>query len=93
LDALTTNTTFLGRVRTAVRNHATTLLAGTPTTVQRDWSTNVYYAGKRSNQIAADLAPQVVEDPAIKNSTTGDASDVTDAALQAAVDVICENYH
>ncbi len=28
LDALTTNATFLGRVRTAVRKHATSLLAG-----------------------------------------------------------------
>ena len=92
LDALTVDATFLGRVRAAVRKHATTLLAGTPTAAQLSWASNVYWGARRSNQIAADMAPQLVNDPAIANSSTGTGSDVTDAALQAAVDVICEKY-
>lgn len=91
-DALTTNATFLGRVRQAVRQHATTLLAGAPTTAQTAWCADVFWAGRRSNQIAADLAPQLCNDPAITGSTTGDGSDVTDVNLQAAVDAICEKY-
>ena len=91
LDTLTTNTTFLGRVRTAVRKHATTLLAGTPTAAQSAWCQQVFQQ-RKSSQIAADLAPQVCDDPAVSGSTTGDGSDVTDAALQGAVDVICEKY-
>ncbi len=92
LDALTTNATFLGRVRTAVRKHATSLLAGSPTAAQVSWCADVFQTGKRSNQIAADLAPQLCGDPAITGSSTGDGSDVTDASLQGAVDVICEKY-
>lgn len=92
LDTLTTNTSFLGRVRCAIRKHATTLLAGTPTNGQASWAANVYWGNRRSNQIAADMAPQLVNDPAITGSTTGDGTDVTDANLQAAVDVICEKY-
>lgn len=91
-DTLTTNANFLGRVRTAVRKHATSLLAGTPTSAQLAWAANVYYSARRSNQIAADMAPQLCEDPAITGSSTGDGSDVTDASLQGAVDVICEKY-
>ncbi len=93
LDALTTNATFLGRVRTAVRHHATSLLAGSPTPAQASWCANVYQTGKRSSQIAADLAPQLCQDPAITASSTGDGSDVTDASLQSATDVICEKYN
>lgn len=94
-DALTTNATFLGRVRTAVRAHATYLIAlGVGATqAQKDWAAAVYWSGHRDAQIAADLAPQVSRDPTVTGSTTGDGSDITDAALQAAVDAICENYH
>ena len=91
-DALTTNTTFLGRVREAVRQHATTLLAGSPTNAQRDWAATVYWGGKKGSQIAADLAPQLSCDPAITASLVGDGTDITDSSLQAAVDVICEKY-
>lgn len=92
LDTLTVDATFLSRVRSAVRKHATTLLAGTPTPAQASWASNVYWGNRRSNQIAADMTPQLVNDPAIANSSTGNGSDVTDAALQGAVDAICEKY-
>lgn len=91
-DTITTDAAFLGRVRQAVRQHATTLLAGSPTTAQTNWAANVFWSGRRSNQIAADLAPQLANDPAVANSSTGNGSDITDASLQAAVDVICEKY-
>lgn len=91
-DTLTTNTTFLGRVRTAVRYHASFLLAGTPTPAQLSWCARVFWSGMRSSQIAADLAPQLCNDPAVTNSSVGDGSDITDTNLQAAVDIICENY-
>ena len=39
------------------------------------------------------MAGQLVQDPAFAGSTTGDASDVTDAALESAVEKICLNYN
>lgn len=92
LDDLTTNAIFPGRVRNAVANRAKYIenLVGA-TSDQTYWARRVFIEGRRQ-QIAADLAPELVQDPAILQSTTGDGSDVTDAALQGAVNVICEKY-
>lgn len=93
LDALTTNTTFLGRVRTAVAGHAHYWRDnGAATPAQQQWVAVVFWSGERCAQIAADLARELVMDSKFTGSTTGDGSDVTDADLQAAVDAICERY-
>lgn len=92
LDSLTTNASFLGRVRTALGYYANYLLNGTPTTLQRDWCGRVFYVPGNCAQMAANMAPQLVQDAAFVNSTTGDGSDVTDAALQTAVEKICTIY-
>ncbi len=92
-DSLATNSVFLGRVRTAVRYHASYLLANAGATQQqKDWAAQMFWAAHRSAQASADLAPQLCNDPAIIGATNADASDVSDAAVQGAVDVICENY-
>lgn len=94
-DALTTNATFLGRVRQAVRDHAAFIvaLAGGATAAQKDWKNRVFGPNLGAAQIAANLAGQLVTDPAVANSSTGDGSDVTDANLKSAVDTICEGYN
>ena len=91
LDALTTNDSFLGRVRNSLRHYANYLISGTPTDDQRWWCTLVFYKG-RCTQIAANMAGQLVQDAAFANSTAVDASDVTDTALESAVEKICMNY-
>ena len=53
--------------------------------------TRFFQVGQSAQQ-AVNLTPELVTDVAIKGSTTGDGSDVTDANLQAAVDLICEKY-
>ncbi|MDE2468739.1 MAG: hypothetical protein KGL35_08350, partial [Bradyrhizobium sp.] len=56
LDALTTATAFLGRVRNAVSFHAKYLeILGTATADQLYWARRVFIEGRR-DQIAADLA-------------------------------------
>ena len=47
----------------------------------------------RAPQIAANMARQLVQDAAFTGSTAGDASDVTDAALESAVEKICLAYN
>lgn len=91
LDALTTNDSFLGRVRNSLRHYANYLVSGTPTDAQRWWCGLVFYQGHCA-QIAADMAGQLVQDGAFAGSTAADASDVTDAALEGAVEKICLNY-
>lgn len=93
LDTLTANAAFLGRVRNALRHYANYLLnLQGVTNAQLGWVSSVFYQG-RCAQIAADMAGQLVQDPAFAGSTTGDASDVTDAALEAAVEKICLSYN
>lgn len=92
LDTLTTNAAFLGRVRNALRHYANYLLNLPGTNAQLGWCNSVFYQG-RCAQIAANMAGQLVQDPAFAGSTTGDASDVTDAALESAVEKICLNYN
>ncbi len=92
LDALTTNATFLGRVRSAVAGHAHYWEANvnaTPATV--NWCQQVFVQRKCA-QIAADVARELCQDSKFTGSSTGDGSDVTDANLQSAVDAICEKY-
>lgn len=91
LDALTTNATFLGRVREAVAYHANYVLNLPGSASQVSWAGRVFQ-GQACAQIAANLARELCQDAAITASATGDGSDVTDAALQAAVDKICEGY-
>lgn len=91
-DALATNATFLGRVRQAIRQHATYLIALPGTQTQLDWAAHVFWAARRCDQMAADMAGELTTQPNVANSETGDGSDVTDANLQAAVDAICEKY-
>jgi len=93
LDALTTNVSFLGRVRNSLRHYANYLLnLQGVTNTQLGWCNSVFYQG-RCAQIAANMAGQLVQDAAFTASTTGDASDVTDAALESAVEKICLNYN
>lgn len=93
-DVLSTNGDFLSRVRAAVGKQAQYYidLAGAATQAQRDWAANVFWAGRRLNQIAADLAPQLVNTGTIVAATVADASDISDDDLQGAVGVICNNY-
>lgn len=91
-DALTTNAAFIARCRTAVADRAEFHInnAGSSTS-QKAWAANMLRGGKLA-QATANLMPELCTDPAVKNSTTGDGSDVTDAALLAAVQAYCENY-
>lgn len=91
-DALTTNDSFLARVRQSVRQHAVYLIALPGNATQLDWANLMVGPNNRAGQAAADLAGRLVCDSAVADSTTGDASDVTDTALQTAVDTICEEY-
>lgn len=94
LDTLTTNAAFLGRVRNSLRHYANYLLnLQGATNVQLGWVNSVFFQEGRCAQIAADMAGQLVQDAAFTASTTGDASDVTDAALESAVEKICLSYN
>jgi hypothetical protein len=92
LDGLTTNASFLGRVREAVAYHAHYLrdMVGA-TQAQKDWVAQVFIVG-RCAQVAANLAWELVQDSKITSAVNADASDVTDANIQTAVDAICEKY-
>jgi len=91
LDTLTANSGFLGRVRNALRHYANYLISGTPTDNQRWWAGLVFYQG-RCAQIAADMAGELVQDDAFSTTSQADAGDVTDTAIQTAVEKICLNY-
>lgn len=92
LDALTTTDAFLGRVRTAVAGHAHYWESNPGATdAQKQWCDQVFING-RCPQIAADMARELVQDGKFTSATAADASDVTDADLQSAVDAICEKY-
>lgn len=92
LDALTTLDAFLARVRTAVANHAHYWEASAAATnAQLQWCAQVFISG-RCAQIAADMARELVQDTKFTSAVNADASDVTDASLQTAVDAICEKY-
>lgn len=93
LDSLTTNATFLGRVRQAVASHANYYLNFQGASAATLAWCSECFVGKKCDQMAADMARQLVQDAAVTGSTTGDGSDITDAALQGAVDKICELYH
>lgn len=92
LDTLTTTDSFLGRVRSACRHYANYLinLQGA-TQEQLSWANRIFFQG-RCAQIAADMAGQLVQDAAFDASTLADASDVTDASLESAVEKICLSY-
>lgn len=92
LDTLTTTDAFLGRVRNACRHYANYMLnLPTPTAEQISWADAVFTGG-RCAQKAANMAGQLVQDAAFTNAVNADASDVTDAALESAVEKICMAY-
>lgn len=92
LDSLATNASFLGRVRSAVAVHAEYWLNNVGATeAQKSWCFRIFQQ-LQCAQVAANLARELCQDAAIIGSSTGDGSDVTDAALQSAVDKICESY-
>lgn len=91
LDTLTTTDAFLGRIRNACRHYANYLISGTPTAEQQSWADSVFTGG-RCAQKAANMAGQLVQDAAFTNAVNADASDVTDAALESAVEKICMSY-
>ncbi len=93
-DGLTTTETFLGRVRAAVRHRASVILAN-PTTVtvqQSDWAARVFWASNCACDIAGKMAGQLTNNPVVIAAKNPDGSDITDAALQGAVEAICEKY-
>lgn len=93
LDALTANASFLARVRQAVAHHAEYWQSNANATpAQLQWCEQVFI-NLRLAQIAANLMNELVQDVAVTGSSTGDGSDITDAALQTAADKICEKYH
>lgn len=93
LDALTTNDSFLGRVRNACRHYANYLLNLQGATPQQLGWANSVFIQCRAPQIAANMAGQLVQDAAFANAANSDASDVTDSDLEAAVEKICLAYN
>ena len=93
-DVLATNNDFLGRIRAALSKQGQYYidLGESATVAQRDWAANLFWAGRRLNQIAADMAPQLTAVGTIVNAIQPDASDVTDEQFQGAVGTICERY-
>lgn len=91
LDALTTTDAFLGRVRNALRYYANYMLNGTPTAEQTSWLDAVFTGGRCASKASA-MAGQLVQDAAFTGATNADAIDVTDSALQDAVNKICMSY-
>lgn len=91
-DALTTTAAFLSRVNQAVAYHAKYVEGlASPTAAQLSWVHDVFI-GCKCTQKSANLARELVQDPAFATTSLADASDVTDTALQGAVDAICEKY-
>lgn len=93
-DVLSTNADFLSRVRGALSKQGQYYLdlgAGA-TDAQRDWAANLFWAGRRLNQIAADLAQQLTAVGSIVAASSPDASDVNDDTFQGAVASICDHY-
>lgn len=92
LDALTTNAALIGRVRQCVAYQADYWLNFAGATGEQTWWAAKVFQGLQCGQIAANLMRELAQDAALIGSTTGDGSDVTDAALQAAVGKICIKY-
>ena len=91
-DTLTTNGAFIGRCRQAVAARAQFLIVSAGATpAQKAWAQNMFIGGKLA-QATANMMPQLCTDAAITGSTTGDGSDITDAALQTAAQTYCESY-
>lgn len=92
-DALTTDPQFLSRVREAIRAHAVFVVALGPNAPggQQQWAERAL-TGSVAATIAGLLVGRLVEDPAIAGASDEGATDVTDTALRAAVDPICEFY-
>lgn len=91
-DALTSSDAFLARVRQALRHYAVYERDNASATQsQKVWSA-LALDQHRVPQMAADMAGEVVEDAAIAGSSVGDASDVSDASVSAAVEAICLKY-
>lgn len=92
LDTLTTTDAFLGRVREALRYKANYILTSqSPTQSDVSWSNTVFYEGRCYSKAAA-MAGQLVQDAAFTGAVQPDASDITDSALQDAVNKICMGY-
>lgn len=93
-DVLATNADFLSRTRAALSKQGQYYLdlGEGSTQAQKDWAANLFWAGRRLNQVAADLAPQLTATGTIVAAAQPDASDVTDDAFQGAVAGICERY-
>lgn len=93
-DVLATNADFLSRVRASLSKQGQYYLdlGGSATAAQIDWAGNLFWAARRLNQIAADLAPQLTAVGTIVNATQPDASDVSDENFQGAVASICDRY-
>lgn len=93
-DVLATNADFLSRVRASLSKQGQYYLdlGEGATAAQRDWAGNLFWAGRRLNQVAADLAPQLTAVGTIVAASSPDASDVTDDAFQGAVASICDRY-
>ena len=78
---LMTDVEFQGRIKDAVIHNATYLCKGA-------WASNVFQNPQIQAQI---LQPIVVMDQDIQNSSAGDGSDVSDTALQTAVETAVNN--
>lgn len=92
-DALCTNDVFLGRVRCAVRCHASAILNQKEIDSKRmDWAASVFWAGKSACRIAAEMAGELSVRDAIVEAKTIDASDIADDTFLKAVGEICEKY-
>ena len=94
LGDLTTNISFGNRVKVAALDYAQSITiesASTPFHGNRLKWANQTIMGPDAMRII--LQPPVVMDPAIRAATEPDASDVTDVALQSAVEgLVNRNY-
>lgn len=93
-DVLSTNNDFLSRLRGALSKQGQYYLdvGEAATAAQKDWAANLFWAGRRLNQVAADMAPQLTATGTIVGASQPDASDVTDEQFQGAVASICDRY-
>jgi hypothetical protein len=81
--ALMTDASFRGRVKVACLDFANSIMIEDPTTpahnARQRWATQCFQI---PDQTAAQVQPPTVMDPAVQQ----DGSDITDAALQGAVE-------
>jgi len=87
LANLMTDTSFRGRVKVACLHYAG-YITGEPTTTAAHNTRLKWAANTLTNPdfAATQIAPIVVDDPAITGSSTPDASDVPDSAIQSATE-------